>query len=134
MKDKEIIVEKINQWQKALNTFKVAIIKSPSDIERDGAIQRFEYNFELAWKTLKAVLEYLGVEDSKSPRKALQSALINGYINVDDEWIWIKMLEDRNRTAHTYNEQTAEDLYAEFPVYYKKMEEVLSKLKKEFVN
>ncbi len=132
MKDKSKIIEKINQWQRALKTFQVALLKNPSDLERDGAIQRFEYNFELAWKTLKTALEYLGVEDCKSPRKALQSALINGYIAVDDEWIWVKMLEDRNRTAHTYNEQTAEELYAEFPLYHEKMREVLSKLVKEY--
>ena len=132
MKGIENIIVNLNQWQKALNNFKIAIIKNPSEIERDGAIQRFEYNFELAWKTLKTVLEYLGVEDCKSPRKALQSALINNYISTDDEWIWVKMMEDRNRVAHTYNEHTAEELYAEFPIYYEKMELVLKNLINEF--
>lgn len=32
-----------------------------SDLEREGLIQRFEYTFELAWRTLKDRLEYYGM-------------------------------------------------------------------------
>ncbi len=90
---------KLKQLEKALASFRLGVIDKPSEIERDGAIQRFEYSFELSWKTLKTVLEYLGVEDCKSPRKALQAGLIQGFIKMDDREIWLAMLEDRN---HTY--------------------------------
>ena len=31
-----------------------------SNLEQEGVIQRFEYTYELAWKTLKDYLEYNG--------------------------------------------------------------------------
>lgn len=34
---------------------------SLNQLEREGVIQRFEYTFELAWKTVKACLENEGV-------------------------------------------------------------------------
>jgi len=66
---------KINQLEKALASFKKGILENPTDIERDDAIQRFEYSFELSWQTLKTVLEYIGIEDCKSPRKLCKQGL-----------------------------------------------------------
>ncbi|MCF6352435.1 MAG: nucleotidyltransferase substrate binding protein [Cyclobacteriaceae bacterium] len=122
---------KINQLEKALASFKKGILEKPSDIERDGAIQRFEYSFELSWKTLKTVLEYLGIEDCKSPRKALQAGLIQGLINAKNQEVWLKMLDDRNETTHIYHEEVAVSIFSHLLDYYQLMLALKNKLKKE---
>ena len=45
------------------------------DIVRDAAIQRFEFTFELVWKTLQLYLEHEGLESS-GPRAVLKRAFV----------------------------------------------------------
>ena len=79
-------------------------IENPSEAERGGLIQFFEVAFELAWKTLKDYLEADGFQ-ATSPRDVLKQAFQSGIIK--DGHAWIEALDDRNLTAHTYNEETA---------------------------
>lgn len=72
------------------------------DLYRDGLIQRFEFTFELAWKTLKAIFEEEGLLGLNSPKTVLREAYAAELI--DNEEIWLSMLKDRNSTAHIYNE------------------------------
>lgn len=122
---------KLVQLEKALVSFKIGITANPTDLERDGAIQRFEYSFELSWKTLKTILEYLGVEDCKSPRKALQSGLIQELINAGDQELWLRMLDDRNRLTHIYLEQVAISIYKSLAEYLYLMIKLCDRLKRE---
>ncbi|MFL8938365.1 HI0074 family nucleotidyltransferase substrate-binding subunit [Rossellomorea oryzaecorticis] len=64
---------------------------------------------ELSWKLLKSYLEYNGVTDISSPRSTIKTAFKEGLIK--DGELWLKMLEDRNRTSLTYDEATALDIY-----------------------
>ncbi|MCK4563837.1 MAG: nucleotidyltransferase substrate binding protein [Verrucomicrobia bacterium] len=79
-------------------------IEHPSEAERGGLIQFFEVAFELSWKTLKDYLEAGGFQ-VKSPRDVLKQAFQSGIIQ--DGHTWMEALEDRNLTAHPYNEETA---------------------------
>lgn len=74
----------------------------------DAAIQRFEFTFELAWKLLRAILLYRGIE-TNSPRSAIKEAYREKLIIDGDSWI--EMLEDRNKTSHTYDENEAKVIY-----------------------
>lgn len=48
----ERLKERILMASKALQAFKeVMNISDPSDIERDAAIQRFEFTFEAVWES-----------------------------------------------------------------------------------
>ena len=98
---------KVNNFTKALARLKEGIAKydEADDLLRDGVIQRFEFTFELAWKTLKAVFEDEGLTGINSPKTVLREAFAAGLIN-DDE-LWLSMLSDRNSTAHIYSEQLA---------------------------
>ena len=98
---------KVNNFTKALARLKEGIAKydEADDLLRDGVIQRFEFTFELAWKTLKAVFEDEGLTGLNSPKTVLREAFAAGLIN-DDE-LWLSMLSDRNSTAHIYSEQLA---------------------------
>jgi nucleotidyltransferase substrate binding protein (TIGR01987 family) len=81
---------------------------SKGTIVIDGVIQRFEFTFELAWKLLRAKLQYNGIS-AETPRAAIKEAFKAGMI-VDGDG-WIDMLEDRNRTAHLYDEKAAQAIY-----------------------
>ena len=79
-------------------------IENPSEAERGGLIQFFEVAFELSWKTLKDYLEAGGFQ-VKSPREVLKQAFQSGVIQ--EGHAWMDALDDRNLTAHTYNEEVA---------------------------
>jgi len=62
-------------------------------------------SYELAWNTLKDYLEHQGFVDVDTPRKAIKKAFQVNLITEGAQWL--KGLEDRNLTSHTYNEETA---------------------------
>jgi nucleotidyltransferase substrate binding protein (TIGR01987 family) len=73
-----------------------------SDLEQEGVIQRFEYSYELAWKTMKDYLEDNGVVISPvTPRNVIKEAFAAGIIK--EGQIWIDMMLHRNLLSHTYD-------------------------------
>jgi len=81
------------------------------DVVRDAAIQRFEFTFELVWKTLKLWLDHHGL-DAATPRDVLKKAFASGLIQTPEEAeIWLRMLADRNFAAHVYSERLADETY-----------------------
>lgn len=108
MEDKDI------RWQQRFENFGKAMtlleramaIEHPDIIQKAGMIQFFELSFELAWNTLKDYLEEEGFIDLKSPRATIKKAFEIGFI--DNGRVWLQLLEDRNLTTHTYDEETAD--------------------------
>ena len=82
---------------------------NPSDIIRDGIIQRFEFCTELAWKTTREYLLEEGAEFRNTPKAVMREAYAAGLISEDS--LWSKLLTDRNLTSHTYNEDTAQEIF-----------------------
>ena len=77
-------------------------IGSLSLLEKEGTIQRFEFTFELAWKTLKDYLEEQGIIlQEATPRAVIKAAFSAGIL--DDAQIWIDILQYRNLLSHTYD-------------------------------
>ncbi|NLT94592.1 MAG: nucleotidyltransferase [Clostridia bacterium] len=103
-------LQKLENYKKALNRLIDGIKRfdENDDLLRDGLIQRFEFTFELAWKTLKSVFAEEGLTGLNSPKTVLREALIAELIN--DEELWLDMLKDRNSTAHIYSEQIAKKI------------------------
>jgi nucleotidyltransferase substrate binding protein (TIGR01987 family) len=91
------------------------VLKQPKTvITRDSAIKRFELTFELAWKSAKTYLGGKGVV-CQSPRDCLMEAFRLGLI--PDNELWLRIIEDRNLSVHTYNEKLADDLYGRLGDY-----------------
>ncbi|HWZ34599.1 MAG TPA: HI0074 family nucleotidyltransferase substrate-binding subunit [Mucilaginibacter sp.] len=111
--------DKLATFEQALKTFKESLLESPSQLERDGAIQRFEYCYDLAWKTLKHYLQRRGLTDLNSPKSVFTAAHAEKVI--DDEMIWSTVIAKRNLSVHTYNQKLADSLFAELPQYYEAM-------------
>lgn len=106
--------EKPPRWEQRLASFGRALnllrefVENDDDLSalepivKEGVIQRFEYTFELAWKTLKDKMEYDGIVfDLVSPRAVLKAAYQGKYI--DQIELWFRMVNDRNLMSHTYN-------------------------------
>jgi len=76
------------------------------DLQKEGVIQRFEYTFELFWKTVRDYLQNeevdIGVVSAKNVIKAAARSNLLELMDVDGE-ILLDMLETRNMMSHTYD-------------------------------
>jgi len=112
--------QRFSNYKKALHQLGEAVALSKSrelsDLEKQGMIQTFEYTHELAWTTLKDFLEFKGQRDiygsKDASRKAFQLNI------VEDGECWMDMIQSRNKTSHTYNKETAEEIVAAVTTSY----------------
>lgn len=130
----EYLIERYNESKRnllnATERLKEALQEKENDIVIDGTLHRFEFTFELAWKTMKDYLEYSGIIDGiESPREIIKTAFANGII--DDGENWIKMMLARNSLSHLYDEDKAREIYTEIKEVYINLFE---KLNKKFVD
>lgn len=138
MKDKDIRwMQRFSNYKKALFQFEKAVnitqSKEISDLEKQGLIQAFEFTHELAWNVMKDYFEYQGETDIHGSRNATRLAFQRGI--VDDGHVWMEMIESRNQTSHTYNEEVANDIYCKainnyygaFKAFEVQMQEVIKK-------
>lgn len=117
--------------EKALKSLKNVVQLRLDDVVRDSAIKRFEYTYELAWKMLKRYLQ----ETSSSPseidelgfRDLIRLGVESGLLR--DSLAWFGYRESRNRTNHTYNEMTANDVYNSIPAFIVDVDYLIAKLK-----
>jgi nucleotidyltransferase substrate binding protein (TIGR01987 family) len=109
----------------ALSRLDLALAQPVNEFVRDSAIQRFEFTFELFWKSLKGYAEESGLE-AFSPRDSIRIAFQLGVIQESPEWF--RMLEDRNLTSHTYNEAAADSIYSHLPTYTRLVHQALDEL------
>lgn len=119
---------KIDNFYNALQRLKEAISEleksNANDVVRDGVIQRFEFTYELAWKTTKEYLEDLGITDRNSPKAVIKEAFAQKLI-INEE-VWLLMLKDRNMTSHIYKEEMAQEIADRIKkLYVKEMEDLL---------
>jgi len=100
------------KWQRHLVNFEKAFLRLQKatelndydELAQAGLIKTFEFTFELAWKTLKDLLEIKGYSEI-TPRDVIKRAFQSGYIQ--DGETWLDILEKRNLMVHTYDETKA---------------------------
>lgn len=93
----------------------------------DGTIQRYEFVMELYWKTLKRLLSLEGI-DVTTPKETLKKAYKVKWI--DDEVVWLAMLNDRNMTSHLYDESMARKIYTHIKRNFPVLNETYQSLQK----
>jgi len=118
----------IADFERASRQLHKALQQPKDEFVRDAAIQRFEFTFELFWKVLKEYALREGL-DPRSPRASIRTAFELGLIQ--DEQLFLKMLESRNLASHTYLEEDAEDIYTELPGFLKAMRAAVKAIKPE---
>ena len=129
MTNSEKLNRNLQNFDKALSQLKKALEEPESPIVRDATIQRFEFTYELCWKTLKNYLEDIHGVRAVSPRLVFKEAFAIDLI--ENEEIFIEMIESRNRLSHTYNEEQAQSIYLKCDAYLKEMKMVIQKLNAE---
>jgi nucleotidyltransferase substrate binding protein (TIGR01987 family) len=120
--------DRVGQLERALARLEEALARPVDPIVRDACIQRFEFTFEAAWKAIQARALLDGVE-CVSPRDCLRAAFRLRL--VDDDARWMRMVDDRNRTTHTYNETVAQSIYHALGDYASLLGDLLARLKGE---
>jgi len=126
------------RWRQRLQSFRKAFgqlskaaatanQRDLSELEQQGLIKAFEFTHELAWNTLKDFLESRGTTNLYGSRDATREAFAKGLI--EDGEAWMAMIQSRNRTSHTYNQDTADEIAnAILSSYVKEFEKFLKKL------
>ena len=105
----------IEKFNKALSRLNIGIKKAKDQLDNDGVIQRFEFTFELLWKTLRLFLLSEGII-TKSPKEALKESFHFGLFK--DEEIFLDMLNDRNQTSHIYSEDVSKEIVRRIKKFY----------------
>lgn len=90
--------------------------------DRTATIQAFEFCFELAWKTMKRLLNKRSVI-ATSPREIIRAAGVEGFIK--DPEVWFEFLAQRNYAAHCYDEELAENVIEVLPLFSAEIKQFL---------
>ena len=119
-------IERKKEYSNALARLQEALQEKETDVVIDGVIHRFEFTFELAWKTMKDYLEYMGLsEKTGSPREVIQSSFSQGIIENGE--VWIEIMLSRNSLSHMYDEKNSREIYNKikdkYIIEFKKLEE-----------
>ena len=100
-------------FKKALAQLEDAVILSKqrvlSRLEKQGVIQAFEFTHELAWNVLKDYLEDQGEQNIRGSKDATRYAFKVSLIT--DGELWMAMIQSRNASSHTYDEEVSATLF-----------------------
>lgn len=125
---KEKLEYALKTFQNAYDRLEEASEIVVDELDKDGVIQRFEFTFELLWKTLKIFLGEEGII-CRTPKECLQEAFRIGWI--EDAEVFLDMLEDRNKASHLYDKATSEEIFQRIKtVYIGHIEKLIKKIKK----
>lgn len=118
--------DRLTELKMAFTRLKEAVPEVKNQLDKDGTIQRFEFVFELVWKTLKDYAEDKGRQDAVSPKDAFRVAADLGLI--EDPLVWFEFLKSRNEAAHLYDEQKADEVFSQIPNFIVSVENLISKI------
>ena len=126
----------ISQLEEALQYCNSDIAKNDKKLAkhlRAGAIQAFEFSYELSFKMLKRYFEMsepnpAAVDEmtfNDIIRKGYEVGLLNAEISN-----WREFRKDRGTTSHTYDETKAQDIFETLPAFLKEAKHLLNQIKK----
>jgi nucleotidyltransferase substrate binding protein (TIGR01987 family) len=143
---RELMTLDLSSLKKAVNSLDSAVEIASSDKEikalnkaqrnliRAGVIQHFEFTYELCWKFMQRWLEknlgsaYIdGIPRKELFRIAAENKLIG------DVKRWLDYHEARNKTAHTYAENVAKEVFKAAKLFQKDAGDFLKRLEEKNV-
>lgn len=105
-------IQRLDNYKRAFNQLSEAIEllsqRLLSNLEKQGLIQAFEYTHELSWNLLKDFLEDRGNKGIYGSKDTVKAAFKWGLL--ENGTVWMQMIESRNLTSHTYDENTADKI------------------------
>lgn len=128
----ERIREKLANYNRALQRLDEALgVEEPDTFIYDAVIKRFEFTYELAWRLMKAFIEYKGGEDVRFARDVFREAFATGLVTEGE--VWLKMMQDRNISSHTYDEAESKQIYERVKNYRQHFGQLAEDIKKELI-
>lgn len=104
--------QRFANYRKVLQQLRSAVMLSRqrqlTELERQGLIQGFEFVHELGWNVIKDFFAYQGNPSIMGSRDAVREAFKQNLV-IDGEG-WMDMIASRNKSSHTYNESTADEI------------------------
>jgi len=130
-------LQRLSNFDLALNELSDAItitkLRPLTKLEEQGLIQAFEYNYELAWNTIKDFYQDQAEVNIQGSRDAIRLAFQRNLI--DDGSLWMEMIKSRVLTSHTYNKETAKQIAVQiikdFYPAFMKLNNTLHNIKKQ---
>ena len=127
-------VQRFGNYKKALSNLEEAIEiateRELSKLEKQGLIQSFEFTYELSWKVTKDFFESKGETEIYGSRDVFRMAFERGLIAQGDSLM--EAAKSRQLTSHTYNEETADEIYHDvINKYFDAFQELAENLQKE---
>jgi nucleotidyltransferase substrate binding protein (TIGR01987 family) len=124
-------IQRLNSYKKALAALERSVAaaqeRNLNEMEEQGLVQGFEFTFELSWKLLKDYLETKGFKDFHGSKDTFKLAFQEGLIS--DGEIWMEMIDNRNRSSHTYEESIAKLIISLIiSKYFLKFKELANKM------
>ncbi len=102
--------QRFQNFEKAFKQLKFAVElaneRTLTELEKQGLIQAFEFTHELAWKTMKNFLESKGQQNIYGSKDT--SRLAYNLALISNGEIWMDMINSRNLSSLTYDEETAD--------------------------
>lgn len=118
----------INDLTQALTKLNEVLSLSETEVNRDSAIHRFEFTFELSWKLMASILVDQGMATTGVKNVIRQAADLG---LVSDVETWFKFLESRNLTTHTYKEKLAKEIYQHIKVFPPLVDQLVTQVGKQ---
>lgn len=126
----------ISNFERIIARLEEAIAEYEKDttktIVRDGDIQRFEFTYEIAHKTLKRFLEFASPSPDQYDKMIFQNLIRSGNeqgLLLGDWTDWKRYRDMRSKTSHTYDEEIAREVLAGIPAFLEEARHLRNKLK-----
>ncbi|MFQ5788942.1 MAG: HI0074 family nucleotidyltransferase substrate-binding subunit [Acidobacteriota bacterium] len=131
----ERLRQRLRLAEQALATLEeLAYLERPTDIQRDAAIQRFEYSYEAVWKAAQRYLLVREGLQTGSPKSCIRAFRDVGLLREEQTESALEMADDRNLTVHTYNEALAQAIFARLGRHAATMKHWLTPMKERLNN
>jgi len=127
-------IQRYSNFKKACSNLNEAVELSNerelTKLEKQGLIQSFEYTYELAWNTIRDFYRSKGEVDIQGSRDAFRLAFERGLIKKGQ--VFMNMIKSRQLSSHTFNEETADDIYQDIVNhYFCAFQELMERLQRE---
>ncbi len=94
-----------------------------------GVIQHFEFTYELCWKFIKRWLQVnLGRSEVEGVSRRELFRMGAEFRLIDDVDLWMTFHAAKNQTSHSYNQITADEVFAVAKVFFPYSRELLTRL------
>ena len=130
MREGTLDIEALIKANTRLNEAVIRFKKDETDnIVRDSVIQRFEFTYLIALKTIrKYFIERAFVTENINQMSFNDMIRTANQMNIlkSDLTIWTNYREMRNLTSHTYDEEIAQQVVSVIPDFYKEIEYLIN--------